>query len=177
MLACMLTILWAASAWAQAFESKTSVGATGHLWGDESSLGKGWLVGSRADRVLFGTTRAEVAVEVLFPNLNLVAAFLFGSPSTLLSAGLEHRFGRGHAQPYARGGALQARHSGGRNFARNRRSRTGNDAGFYVGGGIVVRVRERLEIGPDARVIVIGTGNDQDPTWIYTIGLRVAWRI
>lgn len=178
-LAFILTILWAAAASAQVSESKTSVGATigfGQTWGDESSLGNGWSAGTRADRVLFGTTRGEVAIDLL-AHQRTDGFFKADGHTTLVSAGVEQRFGRARVQPYVRGGVLLARHSGDYDFAGDRRSRTSSDAGFYFGGGMAVRVGERLEIGPDVRAIVIAIDNDNDPTLAYTVGLRAAWRV
>ena len=71
LLAALTLVLFASSAHAQTLEPRGSfsaIGGSGTTYDDESSLGKGWLIGGAYDRVLVGTTRIEASAELLTHN-------------------------------------------------------------------------------------------------------------
>jgi hypothetical protein len=97
--------------------------------------------------------------------------------TALVTGAVVQRFGRATVQPYVLLGVALARHTGevafGDGLAQRRRSL---DAGGVVGGGLAIRINERLEVGPDVRLFSLVPENSIDPASAYMIGLRVGYR-
>lgn len=168
-----------ASAQTPSSEFKSSVSGiagAGRTWDDEGSLGTGLAIGARVDRVIFGTTRAEAAVDVLTHDRGS-GYFLANGRTTLATVSLVHRFGSGRAQPYILGGALLAHHSGWFELASlGRRDVSSTDVGAALGAGLVVLAGERLEIGPELRILGIQPDVDSSPATAYWVGIRAGYR-
>ena len=125
---------------------------------------------------LFGNTRAEVALDFLGHDRS--GGFFQANGHTLLtSASVTQRFGTGSVQPYLLGGLTIARHSGTTTFDTDiPRRHTSTDMGYHFGGGVAVRLRQRFEIGPEARFYIIQASSDSDPAWANWIGVRFGAR-
>ena len=151
------------------------VGGGGQTWDDEGSLGSGLVGGVRIERRLFGNTRAELAADLLTHDRD-AGYFKANGRTTLLTLSLAQRFSRGAVQPYVMGGFLLASHSGSVTFDTFHSTRRSHDTGLAFGGGVAVRLRKRLEIGPEIRFLTIAPEMDIDPALAYWIGLRLAAR-
>lgn len=176
--AALLLILSAATTNAQTSEPRGSAGGLlglGQTWDDEGSIGTGPVVGGRVEWRLFGTTAVELSVDVLSHDRE--GQFFEANGRTLFTgASLVHRFGESVAQPYLLGGVHLATHSGTTRFDDRRTERDSTDLGYHFGGGLAIRVSDRVEAGPEARFYMIQPGNDSDPATAYWIGGRVGFR-
>jgi hypothetical protein len=147
----------------------------GQTWDDEGSMGTGVTVGGRVAWRLFANTSVEGAVELLTHDRS-GRVFQSQGDSTILSASLVHRFGRAKVQPYVLEGLHVIHHSGTTRFDNRTFDFKSTDAGLHFGGGLAVRVGDRIEIGPEARFYIIRIDNDSDPAWANWIGARVGVR-
>jgi hypothetical protein len=69
-----------------------------------------------------------------------------------------------------------AQHSGSTTFAGVRRDHDSTGHGFHFGGGIMVRLRERFDLGPEARFYMITPDTDADPVMAYWVGVTFGIR-
>ena len=167
-----------ALAQSQALFSSTASGVVGlgKTWDDEGQIGSGPLVGARVDRRLFGNTFLEASID----NLGHTRSDRFHADghTTLFSASLIQRFGSQAAQPYVLGGVAIAHHSGTSGFPEldivNETSST--DPGFLFGGGITFPIARRLEIGPEARFLILKANDDSSPAFASWAGVRIGVR-
>jgi hypothetical protein len=147
----------------------------GRTWDDEGSLGAGPVVGGRVQWRLFGTTSVEASVDALSHDRR--GGFFEAEGRTLfLGATLLHRFigdESMRAQFYVLGGLHVAKHSGSTTFDVVRRGHASADPGYHFGGGVAIRVGERVELGPEARFYMMQAGNDSDPGMAYWVGGRL----
>ena len=169
----------AGSGTALAQESRSSVsaiGGVGKTFDDEGSLGRGWLVGGSIDRVLFGTTRGEVSVELLTHNRD---STYFASTGKTLIAGatLVHRVGRRTGQPYLFFGLTAGHHWGTNRFLDMAVPLTTTDLGIRFGVGVAIRINERLEVSPEVRMNGFFIDNDADPAMLPSFGIRLGLRL
>jgi hypothetical protein len=165
--------------YAQSRESRgtvSAVGGIGTTWDDEGSLGRGWLIGGAADRVIFGTTRIEGSLEVLTHDRN-AGHFQSNGQTIIAGASLVHRFGRGTSQPYVFGGLTIGHHSGTNSFSGTSVPLSVTNAGYRGGGGIAFRAGNRLEIAPELRWNGFFVDADPDPVWLPSFGIRLGWRM
>jgi hypothetical protein len=148
----------------------------GKTWDDEGQIGSGALIGLRAERRLFGRTFAEVAVDYL--RHERTGRFSAEGHTVLVSGTLIQRFGTGGAQPYVLGGVTLARHRGTYGFPEDgiEYSTGSTDTGFAFGGGLAVRVGQRFEVGPEARLLTLASDDDSSPAFVYWIGGRFGVR-
>lgn len=178
----VLVLLFAGTAspvFAQTQESRatlSAIGGLGQTFDDESSLGRGWLVGAAWDRVLFGGTRVDVSLETLTHDRS-AGYFLSEGRTTMAGVSLAQRFGRGGAAPYVFGGLTVGHHSATNNFAGVARPVSSTDAGYRFGAGLAFRAGARFEISPEFRFNGFFVENDSDPVWIPSFGLRFGWRL
>jgi opacity protein-like surface antigen len=168
----------AATAEAQPGESRTSVtGITGiaKTFDDEGSIGRGWSIGGSVERVLFGTTRAELSLELVTHDRD-TGHFAAEGTTTIVGASLVHRFGRRSVQPYVLGGVTLGHHSGKSSFDDLRFTASSTDLGLRYGGGVAVLVNERLEVSPEFRMNGFFVDNDSSPWMVPSFGVRVGYR-
>ena len=168
----------AAAAAAQPDESRTSVTAiTGvaKTYDDESSLGRGWLVGGSVDRVLFGTTRLEGSLELVTHSRD-TGHFAAEGDTTIVGLSLVHRFGRRTVQPYVLGGVTIGHHSGTSSFDDLRFTASSTDLGLRFGAGVAVVVNPRFEVSPEFRMNGFFIDNDSNPWMVSSFGVRVGYR-
>jgi len=175
--------LCAASAYAQAPPPKQGpppknsfsvIGGAGTTYDDESSLGRGMLLGAAYDRVLFGTTRADFSVELLTHDRD--SGYFQSIGRTVIGGvSLLHRFGRGDVQPYVFGGVTAGYHTGTNTFATEPFPVSSTRTGTRLGFGIAFR-GEHVEISPELRMNGFFTRDDSDPWMAPSFGLRVGWR-
>jgi hypothetical protein len=165
------------SAWAQ--ESRTSTAAivgVGKTFDDEGSLGSGWLVGGSIDRVVFGTTRGEVSLEILTHSRD-VTYFASNGRTVIAGASLVHRFGRRAGQPYLFAGLTAGHHSGTNRFTDSTSTWTSTDLGLRFGVGVAIRVGDRLEVSPELRMNGFFIDRDADPAMLPSFGVRLGLRL
>jgi hypothetical protein len=147
------------------------VGA-GTTWDDEGKIGTGALVGAHVDRRLGGNTYVDVGLDWLRHERH--DRFTAEGDSLITTASLLQRFGHQRAQPYVLGGVALIHHDGTFEFPEDGRladtSNTG--PGFVFGGGLAVRVREGVEIGPEARFLIARADADAAPAYAQSIGVR-----
>ena len=150
----------------------------GRTWDDEGSLGTGPVAGGRVEWRVFGTTSVEASVDALSHDRS--GGFFESEGRTVLfGATLLHRFvgnTSARVQPYILGGLHLANHSGSTTFNDMRVEHDSIDPGYHFGGGVSIRVGERLDVGPEARFYMIQPGNDSDPAMAYWIGGRLGVR-
>jgi len=149
----------------------------GRTWDDEGGLGSGPAIGGRVEWRLFGTTAVEGSIDALSHDRS--GGFFEAEGRTVFfGATLLHRFANdtSRAQFYLLGGVHLAKHSGSTTFDGVRIDRDSTDPGYHFGGGIAIRIGERLEVGPEARFYIIQPGNDSDPAMAYWIGGRLGLR-
>lgn len=152
------------------------IGGFGKTFDDESSLGRGWLVGGAVDRVVFGTTRVEGSLEIVTHDRS--SGYFLSNGRTIVGGGsLVQRFGRGDAQPYLFCGLAVGHHSGTNSFAGDSRAVRTTTAGFRGGFGVAFRAGDRLEISPEIRTNGFFTGDGSDPWMIPSFGVRLGWRM
>jgi hypothetical protein len=164
---------------AQPHESATAVTAIaggGQTFDDEGSLGGGWLVGGSIERVLFGTTRGEVSVELLTHSRD-VGYFASSGKTVIAGASLVHRFGRRAGQPYLFVGLTGGHHSGTNRYSDRAASSTSTDLGLRFGVGVAIRVGSRFEVSPEARMNGFFIDRDADPATLPSIGIRLGIRL
>lgn len=172
-----LTVCLVASPlYAQSISSRGSASAVGGVattYDDESRLGRGWLAGGALDHVVFGTTRAEVSVEVV--THDRASGYLQSSGQTVIGGvSVVQRFGKGSTQPYVLGGLTVAHHSATNTFAGDARKVSQTTAGMRFGAGVAFRAGDRLELGPELRINSFFGGSD---LWLLpSVGMRVGWR-
>ena len=161
--------------------SLSAVAGGGQTWDDEGSLGGGFVFGARADYRLWGKTYGEIAVDVLTHDRD-VGYFKADGRTTFLTASLIRRFGEGRAQPYILGGGLIAWHSATLTFGSGvpeqmvSSDESSTNGGFTFGTGVLVRAGDRVELGPELRLLGMFVGDDSDPATAYWVGIRVAYR-
>ena len=176
--AALLLILSTATANAQTPESRGSAGGllgVGQTWDDEGSIGTGPVIGGRVEWRVFGTTAVELSLDVLSHDRE--GQFFEANGRTLFTGvSLVHRFGESVARPYVLGGFHLATHSGTTRFDDLQTERDSTDPGYHFGGGLTIRVSDRVEVGPEARFYMIQPANDSDPATAYWIGGRVGFR-
>jgi hypothetical protein len=180
----LITVASASIALAQTPGPRASVSAvagTGQTWDDEGGLGRGFVFGIRGDRRLWGHTSGEIALDVLTHDRDS-GYFKANGHTTFLTVSLIRRFGEGPVQPYILGGGLIAWHSGTLTFTGgvpvevSSRDENSTNGGFTVGTGFSVRAGERIEIGPEFRLLGMFVDDDSDPATAYWVGIRVAYR-
>jgi opacity protein-like surface antigen len=132
-------------------------------------------VGGRLEWRLFGTTGVELSADWLKHDRD-GQFFEANGHTTLLGVSLLHRFGERVAQPYVLGGLSLASHSGSTRFDDLRTERDSTDIGYHFGGGLAIRVSDRVEVGPEARFYMIQPENDSDPAFANWFGGRVGIR-
>jgi hypothetical protein len=175
----LLVTCLAGAAHAQSPESRSSVSVIaggGQTFDDESSLGRGWLIGAALDRVIAGSTRAEVTVELVTHDRS-EGFFLAEGHTVIAGLSLVQRFGRGRIQPYALAGATAGHHSGTNTFGGFRSHVSSNDLGWRAGIGIVFRAGSRYEISPELRMNGFFVDDDSNPTLLPSAGVRFAIRM
>jgi hypothetical protein len=163
---------------AQTDEPRGSVAGifgAGKTWDDEGGLGAGIAAGGRIEWRLFGTTSVEGALDVLTHDRS-GGAFEAEGTSLIVGVSLIQRFGRARVQPYVLGGVHLINHDGATRFGDLATPRQSTDGGFHFGGGLAVRVNERIEIGPEARFFIIQPEDGSAPAWADWIGIRVGFR-
>ena len=176
---CFAVLLVSGPVYGQAQESRAAVsaiGGFGKTFDDESSLGRGWLVGGAYEHVLFGNTRAEASLEVLTHDRS-TGFFLSEGRTVMGNASLIQRFGSGKAQPYVLAGLTAGYHSGTNRFDDRAVNLSNSNLGFRVGGGVAIPAGERLEVRPEFRLHRFFIDNDSDPATMFSFGIRVAWRL
>ena len=169
----------AGSGTALAQESRSSVsaiGGVGKTFDDEGSLGRGWLGGGAIDRVLFGTTRGEVSVELLTHSRD-VTYFASTGKTVIAGATLVHRFGRRSGQPYLFFGLTAGHHSGTNRYSDVTVPLTSTDLGMRFGAGVAIRVNDRLEVSPEIRMNGFFIDRDADPAMLPSFGVRLGLRL
>jgi len=178
----MRTLVWsvivlaglAAGAEAQTLERRGTVAGNaggGRTWDDEGSLGTGAVVGGRVDWKFLESVSLEASVDVLSHDRS-GGAFEAEGRTAFIGASLLKRFGAAAARPYVLVGYHLAQHSGSTTFLGERRDRDSTGHGFHFGGGVMVRIGERFELGPEARFYMIKPDTDSDPALAYWIGVR-----
>jgi hypothetical protein len=175
----VIIVLSGVVAQAQSLESKGSASAIvgfGKTWDDEGSLGRGWLAGAAVDRVLFGTTRAELSIEILTHDRGS-GFFLSNGQTTIGGVSLVHRFGRRTAQPYVFGGLTAGHHSGTNIFSGSPVNLSNTSVGLRTGFGVAVRAGARLEISPEIRLHQFFIDDDSDPALLMSFGIRFGVRL
>jgi hypothetical protein len=163
---------------AQPVEPRGTAGVVlggGRTWDDESNIGGGAVAGGRAAWRVFGTTSLEVSADVLGHDRS-GGFFEAEGRSVILGVSLLHRFGDAAAQPYLLGGVDVLRHTGSTTFDGLRTERRSTDPGYHFGGGLAVRIGERFEAGPEARLYMIQPEDGSAPAFAYWIGGRLAVR-
>lgn len=175
----LLLVLTASTVQAQVRDSQgtfSGIVGGGQIWDDEGSLGRGLLAGAAIDRTLFGTTRAELSLEVLTHDRN--AGYFQANGQTVIGGvSIVHRFGRGAAQPYLFGGLTAGRHSGWVQFEDRRSDVANTDMGMRFGFGLAFRAGARYEITPEVRVNGFFIDNDSDPATMASFGIRFGMRL
>ena len=172
-------LVLATAAHAQTQDSRGSISAIGGFaktLDDEGSLGRGWLAGAAIDRVIFGSTRAELSFEVATHDRN-TGFFLSNGKTWIGGVSIVHRFASGAAQPYLLGGLTLGHHSGTNTFSGQAVPLSSTTGGFRVGAGVAFRAGERLEISPEFRLNGFSIDNDSDPATLPSFGVRVGWRM
>ena len=173
----LLTVLIACisgAAHAQAPASRSSfsvIAGGGQTFDDESSLGRGWLIGAALDRVLAGTTRAELSLEVVTHD-RTEGFFLADGHTVIGGVSLVQRFGRGRLQPYAFGGLTAGYHSGSTTFGGLHNESSSTDWGWRAGIGLTFRAGSRYEISPELRMNGFFIDTDSHPAMLPSIGIR-----
>lgn len=153
----------------------SAIAGGGRTWDDEGGLGSGFAAGGRVDWRVFGNTSLEASVDTL-SHARRGGFFEAEGRTAFVGVSLVHRFGSAAVRPYVVGGAHLALHTGWTRFDDVRIERDSADFGYHFGGGIAVRVTDRVEIGPEARFYMIQPENDADPAMAYWIGARVGIR-
>jgi opacity protein-like surface antigen len=164
---------------ARADEPRTALSAVfgrGTTYDDESSLGSGWVVGGGADRVLFGTTRAEFWIEAI-GHTRQGGYFESRGTSIVAGAALVHRFGRRKAQPYMLGGLTVNHHNGTNDFGDITTHPRSTNSGFRAGAGVAIRAGARVEVRPEFRWDTFFIDTDADPATLPSIAVRLALRL
>ena len=146
----------------------------GKTWDDEGGLGTGMAAGGRLEWRLFGTTSIEGSLDLLKHKRS--DAFQADGDSMIAGLSLIQRFSRTRVQPYVLGGVHLIRHDGTTRLGDMAVARESTDGGFHFGGGLAVRVNERIEIGPEARFFIIQADDGSSPAWADWIGFRVGVR-
>jgi len=152
-----------------------AVAGAGRTWDDESNIGSGFVAGARIERRLFGQTRVEVSADILRHDRR-GGAFEAEGRTGIVTVAVVQRFGGMAAQPYLLAGPAIARHSGSTTFVGVQRERSSTDTGLALGAGLAVRVRSRVEVGPEARAFSMQASDDSNPALAYWVGLRLAYR-
>jgi opacity protein-like surface antigen len=173
-----VSLATAGTAAAQPGESRTSVTAIAGVaktYEDEGSIGRGWLIGGAVDRVLFGTTRAELSLELVTHNRD-TGHFAAEGKTTIAAVSLVHRFGRRTAEPYVLGGVTVGHHTGHSRFDALRFTASSTDLGLRFGAGVTIVVNERFELSPEFRMNGFYIDNDSSPWMVPSFGMRVGYR-
>jgi opacity protein-like surface antigen len=173
-----ILLLACGAAQAQTADTRGSAGGVlgiGKTWDDEGNIGTGPLAGGRIEWRLFGNTGVELSADWLSHDRE-GQVFESSGHTTFLGVSLLHRFGRRAAQPYILAGLHLAMHTGSTRFDDLRTDRSSSDLGYHFGGGVAVRLSDRLEVGPEARFYMIQPENDSDPAFANWLGVRVAVR-
>jgi opacity protein-like surface antigen len=149
----------------------------GRTWDDEGQIGGGVLAGGYVQWHWLSHTDVDAAVDLLTHN-RTGGYFEAHGRTLLLSGALVQRFGGPSASGYVLGGLTLARHSGSAGFpADNVVVRTrGTRPGYIVGGGMMFRVRRRLDAGPMVRMALLTADDDSDPAAAIVAGVRVGFR-
>ncbi len=150
------------------------VAGGGRTWDDEGSIGTGVVAGGRVQWRLFGGTSIDGSLDVL-THERQAGTFEASGTSVILGGSLVHRFGGAAARPYVLEGIDLVRHTGSTRFGGNSTDRESTDFGFHVGGGLGVRVSDRIELGPEGRFYFIQPADSSAPAWAYWIGGRLGF--
>ena len=179
--AVLVTLALASSTGAQTQVDPLATGISGTLgagktWDDEGQIGSGLLAGVHLDRRLVRNTFVEAGVDWLRHERS--GRFTAEGRSVLFGASIVQRFGHGAAQPYVLGGVVVVHHSGTFGFPEEGKftQTDSTDAGLAFGGGVTFRLGARLEVGPEARFITVGSSNDSAPAFAQWVGGRMAIR-
>jgi hypothetical protein len=86
------------------------------------------------------------------------------------------RFGQGVAQPYVLLGVLIAHHTGHVRFADTVAPRNSTDGGGTWGAGLAVNLGDRLELGPELRLLGTASDNEINPKLAFWVGLKFGYR-
>jgi opacity protein-like surface antigen len=173
-----LFLATAGTAAAQPPEPRNAVTGTAGVaktYDDEGSIGRGWLIGGAVERVLFGTTRAELSLELVTHDRD-TGHFAAEGTTTICGVSLVHRFGRRSVQPYVLGGVTLGHHSGKSSFDDLRFTASSTDLGLRYGGGVSVVVNERLEVSPEFRMNSFFVDDDSNPWMVPSFGVRIGYR-
>jgi hypothetical protein len=175
----MLTVLTIrTNAFAQSDRPRGSAAiivGSSRTWDDEGNLGNGVAAGARIDWELLTNTRIEGAIEY-YTHDRSGQFFESEGHGSITDVSLLQRFSHARSQPYVLGGINLFHHDGTTRVGDLTARRQSYDPGFHFGGGVAVRVGERMEIGPEARFFIISAENDSDPAWAYWIGVRAGVR-
>ena len=175
----VILLITPAIAQAQTHESLTTISGIGGFaktLDDEGSLGRGWLAGASLERVIFGSTRAELSFEVMTHDRD-TGFFLSNGKTWVGGVSLVHRFASGQAQPYLLGGFALGHHSGTNIFNGDAVPVSSTNGGFRIGAGVAFRAGSRLEISPEFRFNGFFIDDDSDPATLPSFGVRVGWRM
>ena len=145
----------------------------GRTWDDESQIGSGVLLGARLDGRIAGPLWLEGSLDWLRHDRD-EGAFQAQGHTTLLGAALKGRFGSAAMHGYVLGGPVLAFHSATNTFDGQARDLDSTDPGISFGGGFATRVGGRFEIGPEARMTILWTGDESAPAAAIYGGVRIA---
>lgn len=143
----------------------------GQTFDDESSLGRGWLIGAAIDRVLAGSTRVEGSLE--FVTHDRTEGFFLAEGHTVIGGvSLVQRIGHGRIQPYAFTGLTAGYHSGSTTFGDIHTEASSTDWGWRAGVGLTFRVASRYEVSPELRMNGFFIDTDSHPAMLPSLGVR-----
>lgn len=170
---CILVTFSASLAAAQpATWTAGGIGGFGKTWNDESQVGTGLLGGARLDGRLVGGLRLEGAVDWLRHNRD-EGAFQSDGHTTFLTATVRYQFGDGATYGYILGGPAIAFHSGTNTFEGESRHVSGTSTGWTFGGGMAGPAGSRLEIGPEARFVMLASDDGSNTAFAIYGGIRI----
>jgi hypothetical protein len=177
--ALLTTVAVPAAAQAPPPDSKWAVGGIGGLgktWDDESDIGTGVLLGARVERVLVAGLVAEGGVDWLSHDRTGGVGFQSEGHTTFVSGVLKYRWGNEGGNGYVLGGGTLANHSGTNSFDTLSRDVSSTNPGLVFGGGAAFGAGRRWEIGPEARMVILWTGDESSPAFAIYGGVRVAFK-
>ncbi len=177
--ALLATVAVPAAAQTPSSESKWAIGGIGGLgqtWDDESSIGKGVLVGARVERRLVAGLVAEGGVDWLANKRTGDPGFQAEGHTTFLSGVLKYRWGNESGNGYVLGGLTLANHSRTSTFDNMSRDLSSTNSGVVFGGGGAFAAGRRWEIGPELRLTVLWVNDETSPAFVSYGGVRVVFK-
>jgi hypothetical protein len=147
----------------------------GKTWDDETDLGNGVLAGARVQWLLTRKLRVEADLDWL-RHSRRVREFETSGHTLFLTGALKYRFRARANTGYLLGGPVLAIHTRRNRFSGNVREISSTQAGYVLGGGVSVSVRRNVELGPEARMIVLSTNQELPPKLAVYVGLAVAFK-